>query len=131
MRAVARLEALRKGDVVSLDARDDADDDPIEDLFANDGGAQAAAIIAGAQHVRLTEDLRAALVRLEPRLRFVLRARYAGDLTLDQVGARLGLSRERVRQLEAEALATLRLTLRRRELARERGVRTTGERARR
>jgi RNA polymerase primary sigma factor len=53
-----------------------------------------------------------ALARLSPRLGFVINARFGLDgqpaQTLDQVGNALGISRERVRQLEAKALQQLR-----------------------
>jgi RNA polymerase primary sigma factor len=57
-------------------------------------------------------ELQAALDRLPPRTAQVLKLRYGlldGRLyTLSEVGDRLGLTRERVRQIEAEALGRLR-----------------------
>jgi RNA polymerase primary sigma factor len=55
-------------------------------------------------------DLANAVRRLPRRERHVIRARFGatGDRkTLDEVGAELGLTRERVRQIEAHALRTL------------------------
>lgn len=58
------------------------------------------------------EVLKKALGELDPREREILEARYGllGDdkKTLNQIGCELNLSRERVRQLEARALQTLR-----------------------
>ena len=58
------------------------------------------------------EELRRALARLSPRMRRVLVSRYglAGGkpATLEEVGAELGVTRERVRQLETRALRELR-----------------------
>src|SRR5262249_40272423 len=58
-----------------------------------------------------TRELTAALSRLSPRLRHVLVLRFGLDghapQTLDQVGAGLGITRERVRQLEKRALREL------------------------
>ncbi len=50
-----------------------------------------------------------AISRLPQRERDIIRLRHLGDegLTLRQVGAELGISRERVRQLEAQALRKL------------------------
>ena len=59
-----------------------------------------------------SSELAAALDRLNPRMRRVLSQRFGLDgavpKTLDQVGADLGVTRERVRQLESRALRELR-----------------------
>jgi RNA polymerase primary sigma factor len=59
-------------------------------------------------------ELVAALTRLNPRMRLVLERRFGLDgekpETLEQVGATLGITRERVRQLESRALRELRLS---------------------
>ncbi len=58
-------------------------------------------------------DLNAALARLAPRMRHVLVRRFGLDgqptQTLETVGADLGITRERVRQLETRALRELRM----------------------
>ena len=59
-----------------------------------------------------TTELTHALARLNPRMRHVLALRFGLDgnvpQTLEEVGAGLGITRERVRQLEARALRELR-----------------------
>ena len=59
------------------------------------------------------DKLRAVLARLDPRRRQVLALRFGllGEmpLTLDEIGRRVGLTRERVRQLEHQALEWLRV----------------------
>ncbi len=59
-------------------------------------------------------ELEAALGSLEPRMRHVLARRYGLDgqasQTLEELGADLGITRERVRQLENKALRELRRT---------------------
>ncbi len=58
------------------------------------------------------KELAEAMLRLNPRMRRVLSLRFGldGDLpqTLEEVGAGLGITRERVRQLESRALRELR-----------------------
>jgi RNA polymerase primary sigma factor len=64
-----------------------------------------------AEKLRRTE-LAQALLRLNPRMRRVLALRFGLDgeapQTLEEVGAGLGITRERVRQLESRALRELR-----------------------
>jgi RNA polymerase primary sigma factor len=66
---------------------------------------------ATALHLR-RHELSAALDRLNPRMRHVLSRRFGLDghspQTLEEVGAGLGITRERVRQLESRALRELR-----------------------
>src|SRR4029077_6720588 len=58
-----------------------------------------------------SEELAEAITRLNPRMRLVITRRFGLDgqppRTLEQVGAELGITRERVRQLEARALREL------------------------
>ena len=60
----------------------------------------------------ICQSLRALVARLPERLRLVIVARYglggAQVLTLKQIGQQLGVSRERVRQMQLEALVWLR-----------------------
>jgi RNA polymerase primary sigma factor len=69
---------------------------PVSDLLAED----------------LSTQVGHALARLNPREREIVRLRFGiGDgetQTLEEVGQRLGLTRERIRQLEAQALRKLR-----------------------
>ena len=59
-----------------------------------------------------SREIAEAMDRLNPRMRFVLAQRFgldgASPQTLEEVGAGLGITRERVRQLEARALRELR-----------------------
>ena len=59
-----------------------------------------------------SKELAKALAKLNPRMRLVISRRFGLDgqtpQTLEQVGSELGITRERVRQLEARALRELR-----------------------
>ncbi|WP_424185188.1 sigma-70 family RNA polymerase sigma factor [Actinokineospora sp. G85] len=97
-------------DPVSLDMPVGSDEDaPLGD-FIEDGEATDAesAVIAGL----LQDDMRRVLATLDDREQHVIRLRYGLDdgqpRTLDQIGKRFGLSRERVRQIEREVMSKLR-----------------------
>jgi RNA polymerase primary sigma factor len=66
---------------------------------------------ATADHAR-TAELAAAIERLDPRQKYVVLRRFGLDglpsQTLEEVGGELGITRERVRQLETRALRELR-----------------------
>jgi RNA polymerase primary sigma factor len=87
--------------------------DFIEDKAAPDPGEKAAAVL-------LREQLSTALESLSPRERRVIEMRFGLDnecgRTLEEVGAELGLTKERIRQIEAKALAKLRHPSRSRKL---------------
>ncbi len=98
-------------DPVSLDMPVGSEEEaPLGD-FIEDGEATDAetAVISHLLH----DDLRRVLATLEDREQHVIRMRYGLDdgqpCTLDQIGRRFGLSRERVRQIEREVMAKLRI----------------------
>lgn len=97
-------------DPVSLDMPVGADEeaplgDFIEDAEATDAET---AVVASLRH----SDIRSVLSTLEEREQDVIRLRYGLEdgvpRTLDQIGRRFGLSRERVRQIEREVMSKLR-----------------------
>jgi RNA polymerase primary sigma factor len=63
-------------------------------------------------HEELVAYLKSALDELNPREQFILRARFGLDdghmQTLEEIGRELQLTRERVRQIEAQALDKMR-----------------------
>jgi len=98
-------------DPVSLDMPVGSEEEaPLGD-FIEDGEAADAenTVISHLLH----EDLRRVLATLEEREQQVIRMRYGLDdgqpRTLDQIGRQFGLSRERVRQIEREVMAKLRI----------------------
>jgi RNA polymerase primary sigma factor len=96
-------------DPVSLETPIGDGDSSVADLIpdASSRGPEAET----AERARTTE-LMEALAKLKPRQRRVLIERFGLDgvkpRTLEEVGANLGITRERVRQLEARALRELR-----------------------
>lgn len=93
----------------------------LDEPHTEDGTGTLAEIIADplqlspleqVSHTLLQDDLSEALSHLTQRERHIIRLRYGLDgetaLTLEQIGQRLNLTRERVRQLESEALKKLR-----------------------
>ncbi|MFN8625614.1 MAG: RNA polymerase sigma factor RpoD/SigA [Candidatus Binatia bacterium] len=104
-----RLETMTQSfQCLSLDSPLGADDDrTLEDLLANESDDPE----QGAAAVDLSEQLEVALSHLPQREADILRLRFgtsdSQSLTLEEVGRRYGVSRERIRQLEARALRQL------------------------
>jgi RNA polymerase primary sigma factor len=69
----------------------------------------------GLDHVRLERETQDGIALLSAREQNIVRWRFGmngeKEHTLEEIGAKLGLSRERVRQLEARALAKLRASM--------------------
>jgi RNA polymerase sigma factor (sigma-70 family) len=107
-RAAWRLSATRSLDEPLSDAEGDGA------LTIGDGLADAGAAdpVAEAEQGEVARVVAAALRALSPRERQVVAARHGlggrAPETLEQIGRRPGLTRERVRQIEAEALGRLR-----------------------
>jgi RNA polymerase primary sigma factor len=107
-----RVEALRAivKDPVSLDAPvSDADDRVLMDVIAD---PRAMSPLEAVEHRCAQQQVHDLCARLTPREHRVLQLRFglgeSHDHTLDEVGAVFGLTRERIRQIEAAALRKLR-----------------------
>jgi RNA polymerase primary sigma factor len=96
-------------DNVSLDTPIGDGESIMSDLIKDDNASSPEEETA--ENMR-SRELAAALTELNPRLRRVLLLRFGLDgrepMTLEQVGGELGITRERVRQLETRALRELR-----------------------
>lgn len=94
-------------DVLSLDAPTYGTDTTLAEVLATrDAGTESLALAAG-----IASDVRLALDRLPPRERDVLALRYGleGERphTLEEIGQRFSVTRERIRQIEQAAKARL------------------------
>ena len=112
---VEMMEGRLSGSDYSLNATQSSDDDGREWIDAlEDDGVQAAEAVEGAHDAaHLRNWLLKAMQALNPRERFIVAERKLRDegRTLESLGEELGLSKERVRQLEAAAFAKMRRNL--------------------
>jgi RNA polymerase sigma factor (sigma-70 family) len=109
---VERIQELRelRRDPVSLDSPLSEDGDTLlGDLVEDVEGVDAIRVV---EQQAVAGELNRVLGVLPDRSATIMRMRYGladgRPQTLDEVGRQLGLTRERIRQLEKEALATLR-----------------------
>ena len=112
---VEMMEGRLSGSDFSLNAAQSSDEDGREWIDAlEDDSIQAAEAVEGSHDA---DQLRTWLVRamqaLNPRERYIVAERKLKDeaRTLESLGEELGLSKERVRQLEAAAFAKMRRNL--------------------
>jgi RNA polymerase sigma-32 factor len=104
-----------------LDARDVSLDGTLHaetgmtllDTLHDDDHDQERELMAAQQQRRLTSELGDALEQLDTRERYIVEQRIMSDeeLSLAELGRRLGVSRERARQLEARAKRKLKRRL--------------------
>lgn len=115
LRDVEMMEGRLAGSDFSLNAMQSADDDGREWIdVIEDDAAQAAELVEGRlDNQQLREWLLAAMKGLSERERFIVRERKLREQarTLESLGDELGLSKERVRQLEAAAFQKMRKSL--------------------
>jgi len=104
-----RFDAMTQGfRFVSTDTPTDDDERPLESILpGTEEGPEERAL-----HHSLGEHLESALQQLPAREGFIVRQRFGlgndDSQTLEEISVHLGVSRERVRQLENRALARLR-----------------------
>jgi RNA polymerase primary sigma factor len=114
LRAEVSLERVREiqrinQDTISLEQPLGEDDFSLSDVIEDRSAVMPA---EAATRALLNEAVKAALLELSPREQEVVRLRFGLDdgqiRTLEEVGRRFGVTRERVRQIESKTLAKLR-----------------------
>ena len=112
---VLMMEGRLSGGDLSLNLRAAGDDEGREwiDSLANDGESTDARVAGSQDARRLRGWLAESLASLTPREQRIIAARKLADepRTLEDLGGELGLSKERVRQIEAAALAKMKRDL--------------------
>jgi RNA polymerase sigma-32 factor len=112
---VEMMDGRLGGSDYSLNATQSSEDEGREWIDAlEDDGAQAADLVEDSHdRAHLRDWLVSAMSTLTPRERFIITERKLRDesRTLESLGVELGLSKERVRQLEAAAFSKLRRSL--------------------
>ena len=112
---VEMMEGRLSGSDFSLNATQSSDDEGREwiDTLADESEPQSAAVEHEKDMDTLRDWLTSAMGRLNERERFIIRERKLRDQarTLESLGNELGLSKERVRQLEAAAFTKMRKSL--------------------
>jgi len=107
-----RLLPMLKQRDVSLDASMDGETPPVERLPDTSASPESVAI-QHADDASARSRIEEALTQLSERERWIVESRVLteGDVTLESLGQKLGISKERVRQIEARALEKLRVSL--------------------
>jgi len=106
-----RLAAARRAvtEAAPLDAPMNEDGKPFVSLLADDRPDSAELLDEARNGSHLARTVERALLQLSPREQYILERRRLNedDDTLNTIGAELGLSRERIRQIELRAMTTL------------------------
>ena len=103
------LRVSRRPKSLNAPLSDEGDADEFGDLLPDEDLVRPD---ISAETEMLAEDVRAIVATLSPREARILRLRYGldggGDHTLKEIGEKFGVTRERVRQIEMQALRKLR-----------------------
>ena len=115
LQTVELMQGRLSGSDFSLNVPQSSEDDGREwiDLLEDDSLGGEAAYEAADEQQNLKKWVSGAMEKLNPREQFIIAERRLSDngRTLESLGEELGLSKERVRQLEAAAFAKMKKSL--------------------
>lgn len=115
MRDVEMMEGRLSGSDASLNVPQSKDDEGREwiEIIEDEGDLPQDTIAQERDGARLKEWISEAVNALKPREKYIIEQRCLNDAprTLESLGAELGLSKERIRQIEAAAMLKMRKTL--------------------
>ena len=113
--AIAEMEQRMAGKDLSLDVeiREEGERATHLDFLADKLASQEEILTKIQEEEKIKRELDTALKSLEERERFIIEKRILRDnpLTLEELGTKLNISRERVRQIENEALKKMKTIL--------------------
>lgn len=113
--AIAEMEQRMAGKDVSLDVeiREEGERATHLDFLADKLASQEEILTKIQEEEKIKRELDTALKSLEERERLIIENRILRDnpLTLEELGTKLNISRERVRQIENEALKKMKTIL--------------------
>ena len=111
---VAQMDARMRTRDLSLDefVNDDSETSHL-DLLTHDGDNQEVLLIQHEERSLVKRDIAGALAKLNDRESYIIRHRVMADdpLTLQEIGDKYNVTRERIRQLEKQALKKMQLSL--------------------
>ena len=115
MADVEMMEGRLSGSDLSLNAPQSNDEDGREwvDTLEDEGGSPETRVTEAHDGAKMRDWLRQAMGQLSARERYIVAQRRLIDepRTLESLGEELGLSKERIRQLEAQAFTKMRKSL--------------------
>lgn len=115
MKDVRDMEARLSGNDQSLNARigDDAEGDEWQNFLADDRPTPEDIVVGMKDSQTRSKWLKEALSKLTEREQTIIKERHLGyeTVTLEQLGKELGVSKERVRQLEQRAMGKLKTSM--------------------
>lgn len=111
---VAQMDARMRTRDLSLDefVNDDSETSHL-DLLTHDGDNQEVLLIQHEERSLVKRDIAGAIASLSDRESYIIRNRVMADdpLTLQEIGDKYNVTRERIRQLEKQALKKMQLSL--------------------
>lgn len=113
-KAVIEMDQRMGGKDLSLDAEIKSDNDMSHLDFLADSGVNQEDLLTKSQEAEIVKDgMEDALDTLKDRERYIIEERVLSDnpKTLDELGTKFDISRERVRQIESAALKKIRTVL--------------------